>query len=105
MTLRTLIIRYRKVGYIPKLVQDEFIIYDIINFLYEKHNIHVSVLYHSMKISEEYYLKFVGSYMIRCGEEHSNTFYCDKYFKNPNDALFDAVVKVLPGLKFRLNIF
>lgn len=99
MELRTLIIRYRKVGYVPKLVQDEFIVYDIIEFLFKEHNIHVDALYHDMKINDDIgYMKFKGTWRTHIGKVYSNSFYCDTYFDNPKDALFDAVKKVLPGL-------
>ena len=98
MKLETLVTRYRNLGYEPKGLDRDMEIDSIIKWLYNTHDIFVSVIYCSIPF--EHHKMFTGSYIYNTNKDYHNTFYCDKHFVNPFDAKFDAVRHLYRGLKF-----
>ena len=107
MKIETLVKQYKNIGRIhsPIGLSRDAEVLSIIAWLWETHKIFVSVQYCHMNFpnSPESYMKFTGTYRLNCGQEHSDSFYCDKHFENPADAYFDAVKQIIRGLRFRLK--
>lgn len=104
MKFKTLVDRYKNLGYKPKGLDRDLEITSIIKWIYEKHDIYIDVTYCSVRFSKELsrHKMFTGMKIWNTKKDYHNTFYCDKHFNNPFDAKFDAVREVYKAIKFQL---
>lgn len=111
MKLETLITRYKNLGYEPKGLERDLEIASIIKWLYDKYDIYFYTQYNSMTRTKlfnakhpELKLKAFAAHRIwSCSTKDANTFYSDKHFDNPYDALFDAVRETYKAIKFNFH--
>jgi hypothetical protein len=99
MKLETLLKRFEKVGYQRKNLSKELEIASLIQWIYITYNEFITVYYVTMKFPN--YLNFISFRYINLNSDAVHTFHSDKFFKNPYDAMFQALVECSRGLKFK----
>lgn len=100
MKYETLLTRYKNLGYPIKNLERDLEIASLIKWIYETYNYYVYNIYIDMNFDNGSHRKFKGGHRAAVGEPHSISFFCDKAFDNPYDALYDSVRDLYPHLKF-----
>jgi hypothetical protein len=100
MKHETLVTRYKNLGYTPIGGDRDQEIASLIKWIWVTYGYWIDCLYIDMKINDgEHYQKFLGRHMMVV-DGHRNSCSCKKSFKNPYDALFDAVRDIYRHLNF-----
>jgi hypothetical protein len=105
MKVETLITRYKNLGYTPVGGDRDHEVAAIIKWIWETYGYWIDTIYIEYKINDgKHYQKFLGRHMMidEDGRRHSCS--CNKSFKNPYDALYDAVRDIYQHLKFMGDI-
>ncbi len=110
MKFETLITRYKNLGYAPvQVFNNEIELELLINWIYKTYNIFIYVMYHD-HIHQKSFRKhvpdintFAAHKIWQCNTEYSNTFYSDKYFKEPYDAKLYTVTEMYKAIKFQFH--
>lgn len=99
MKYETLLKRYKNLGYPVKNLERDLEIASIIKWVYDTYNYYVDCHYIDLNFKDGSFHKFKGSHRSHVGKPHGNSYYYEKSFDSPYDALFDA----LRGLYKHLN--
>ena len=104
MKVETLITRYKNLGYTPVGGDRDHEVAAIIKWIWDTYGYWIDCVYVEYKFNDgKHYQKFLGRHMmIEDGVRNSCS--CDKSFKNPYDALFDAVRDIYRHLSFMGHI-
>ena len=107
MKLKTLVTRYKNIGYSPKGLERDLEIASIIKWVFEKYDIYVGTMYFTMKVNGGIgYHKFAPYKIWNTKEPYATTFHSEsknRYFDNPFDAQFKGLCETYRAIKFQFH--
>ena len=110
MKFKTLITRYKNLGYQPKNVGDDEVELEfLINWIYKTYNIFLYIRHTDPNTQKAFKNhipdidSFSGHTIWDTNTKYATSFSYDKYFKEPYDAKFHTIKSIYSSIKFQFN--